>query len=106
MATAITDNPYLNHMPNTTPCISRKYRCHDLNKPAHLRIQVKHSKGSGDGRNETNLFLVIDQSQLYLHTLHMVANVDQYTNQVSPLYPCRREKKKYIYMVQLKVLAE
>jgi hypothetical protein len=34
------DNPYLNHMPNTTPCIPRKYSGHDLNKPAHLRIQV------------------------------------------------------------------
>ena len=27
-------------MPNTTPCIPRKYSGHDLNKPAHLRIQV------------------------------------------------------------------
>lgn len=40
------------------------------------------------------IFLVIDQGQLYLHTLHMVANVDHYTNQVSPLYPCRRKKKQ------------
>lgn len=47
------------------------------------------------------IILVIDQGQLYLHTLHMVANVDHYTNQVSPLYPCRRGKKRG-YMVQLK----
>lgn len=43
---------------------------------------------------------VNDQGQLCVHTQHMVANVDQYTIQVSPQCPCRREKK---IMVKLKV---
>lgn len=32
---------YLNHMPNTTPCIPRKHRGHNFYKPAHWEFMVR-----------------------------------------------------------------
>lgn len=83
---------YLNHIPNTTPCISRKHSCHNLNKSVHFMFghgklfQKPHNAGE-------KAIINIKVEFSMVHTLHMVVNVDQYTNQASPQCPCRKGQR-------------